>query len=295
MKFRRSHIDLNHDLVWMTDWQCFFNSGEGGRALNDAILINLEFHLSGHQWGMIRKCIPFPGISDHDMVLTIADIRAKLQRPIRRKIYLWKNANMDREELESFAETHLSQMSLETPVETQWLQIKGKILSVVENQVPSKMTTCRFSQPWITTDLKQLSRKKKRAVRRSRSAVCNSQSDLTQYKEVKKTMQRKCRKAYQTYISDLICGEASRGGKRFWTYIKDKRCDNTGVSPLLKDGILHCDSQTKAVLLNNQFSSVFTKEDLNSVPDLEASPHPTIRNIEIGSGNCCQRSTHTKH
>ena len=117
-----------------------------------------------------------------------------------------------REELESFAETHLSQMSLETPVETQWSQIKSKILSVVENQVPSKMTTCIFSQPWITANLKRLSRKKKRAFRRSRSAVDNSQPDVTQYKEVKKTMQRECRKAYQTYISDLICGEGPSGG-----------------------------------------------------------------------------------
>lgn len=43
----------------------------------------------------------------------------------------------------------------------------------------------------------------------------------------------------------------------------------------------NCDSQTKAVLLNDPFSSVFTKEYPNSILDLKVSPHQTIRNIEI--------------
>ena len=34
-------------------------------------------------------------------------------------------------------------------------------------------------------------------------------------------------------------------------------------------------------LLNDQLLSVFNNEYLNSVPDLEAGPNPTIRNIEI--------------
>ena len=232
---------------------------------------------------LIRKCVCLPGISDHDMVLTVADIRAKPHRPVRRKIHLWKNANMEgiREDMESFTDAYLSHTSLDTPVETQWTQIKSKILSVLDNRVPSKMTTCRFSQPWITADLKRLSRKKKKAFRRSRQVTDKSHPDLIHYKDLKKEMQRECRKTYQTYVTDLICGEGSSVGKRFWTYIKNKRCDNTGVSPLLKDGVLHCDSQTKAALLNEQFSSVFTREHLNNVPFLEASPHPTIQNIEI--------------
>ncbi|XP_071500419.1 uncharacterized protein [Diadema antillarum] len=188
-----------------------------------------------------------------------------------------------RETMGSFADTFLAETSLDTPIENQWMEIKNKILSVLEKDVPSKMTSCRFSQPWITAELKRLSRKKKRAFWRSRAAGNKNNPDYTTYKGLKKTMQTECRRAHQTYISDLICGEGSNGGKRFWAYIKNKRCDNTGVSPLLKDGILRCDSKTKAAVLNDQFSSVFTKEDMSNIPDLEASPHPTIFNIDIRS------------
>ncbi|XP_063969561.1 uncharacterized protein LOC135157548 [Lytechinus pictus] len=132
-----------------------------GQSILDVFLTNRP--------SLIRKCIPLPGISDHDMVLTVADIRAKIQRPIKRKVYLWKKANMDtiREAMASFAESYLAQTSLDTPVESQWTEIKSKILSALEEDVPSKMTSCRFSQPWITTELKRLSRKKKRSFRRS--------------------------------------------------------------------------------------------------------------------------------
>ncbi|XP_071503755.1 uncharacterized protein [Diadema antillarum] len=193
-----------------------------GQAILDVFLSNRP--------SLIRKCIPLPGISDHDMVLTVADIRAKLQRPSRRKIYLWKKANMVaiRETMGSFADTFLAETSLDTPIENQWMEIKNKILSVLEKDVPSKMTSCRFSQPWITAELKRLSRKKKRAFWRSSAAGNKNNPDYTTYKGLKKTMQTECRRAHQTYISDLICGEGSNGGKRFWAYIKNKRCDNTG-------------------------------------------------------------------
>jgi hypothetical protein len=51
--------------------------------------------------------------------------------------------------------------------------------------------------------------------------------------------------------------------KRFWSFIKSKRCESTGVSPLKdSDGKTYSDSETKANILNKQFSSVFnTNED----------------------------------
>ena len=69
--------------------------------------------------------------------------------------------------------------------------------------------------------------------------------------------------------------------KRFWAYIKNKRCDNTGVASLLKDGVLHSESKAKATLLNAQFSSVFTEENLLNLPHFDASPHPVIGNLDI--------------
>jgi hypothetical protein len=59
--------------------------------------------------------------------------------------------------------------------------------------------------------------------------------------------------------------------KRFWGFIKSKRCDNTGVAPLKHQtsGITYSD-KAKANILNEQFSSVFNKnEDKDNITKKE--------------------------
>ena len=64
--------------------------------------------------------------------------------------------------------------------------------------------------------------------------------------------------------------------KPLWRYIKSKRQDGNGVSPLKENGQLHSDSRRKAKILNNQFCSVFTSEDTTNIPKL-----PRPRNSEM--------------
>jgi hypothetical protein len=45
---------------------------------------------------------------------------------------------------------------------------------------------------------------------------------------------------------------------RFWTYIKHKKSDKSGVAPLRKNGRLETDPINKANILNEQFQSVFS-------------------------------------
>ena len=79
----------------------------------------------------------------------------------------------------------------------------------------------------------------------------------------------------------MLCDDVDSNPKRFWSFIKSKRCDNSGVAPLMKDGILQSDGTVKANLLNNQFVSVFTDEDTSSLPDLGRSPHPPVPSFVI--------------
>ena len=48
-----------------------------------------------------------------------------------------------------------------------------------------------------------------------------------------------------------------------------------------KDGFLQSDSQKKLDILNNQFQSVYTREDTSNLPDKGSSPHPTMKNITV--------------
>lgn len=48
-----------------------------------------------------------------------------------------------------------------------------------------------------------------------------------------------------------------------------------------KDGFLHSDTAGKAAILNEQFQSLYTREDLSALSDLRPSPYPTMNNITI--------------
>ena len=69
--------------------------------------------------------------------------------------------------------------------------------------------------------------------------------------------------------------------KKLYSFVKDKKCDSSGVAPLKKDGIPHSDASTKSEILNGQFSSAFTIEDTSSFPDLGTSDYPDAPEIRV--------------
>ena len=71
--------------------------------------------------------------------------------------------------------------------------------------------------------------------------------------------------------------------KRFWTYIRSKRQDNVGVTPLVINDDVVSDSREKANLLSNYFKSVFTKEDLQNMPPEATSPYADIPPIHFST------------
>ena len=83
------------------------------------------------------------------------------------------------------------------------------------------------------------------------------QKDWDIYRHKQNETQKACKSACNTYINV----NNNTGNKKLYSYIKSRRCESNGVSPLMKDETLHGDSKTKAELLNSQFSSGFTTED----------------------------------
>ena len=66
--------------------------------------------------------------------------------------------------------------------------------------------------------------------------------------------------------------EDSGNCKRFYSFIKSKKCDGSGVSPLRCEGVLHSSPKDKAEILNTQFRSVFNSDDQAAMlPDLGES------------------------
>ena len=100
------------------------------------------------------------------------------------------------------------------------------------------------------------------------------------YKSFQKACKREFKRAEQDYITRAINkGIEQKNHKPFWRYIKSKKSDNIGISPLKQDGNLFYDSKTKAEILLNQFKSVFTKSD-GVIPDTQKC-YPDIDNLVV--------------
>jgi hypothetical protein len=82
----------------------------------------------------------------------------------------------------------------------------------------------------------------------------NHPKDTKKFKHLKQTIQRKSRQAYWKYIEEIVTPENNEEvhflPKRFWTYIKHKKSDKSGVAPLRKNGRLETDPINKANILN---------------------------------------------
>ena len=67
--------------------------------------------------------------------------------------------------------------------------------------------------------------------------------------------------------------------KKFWSYIKNMKKDNTGVAPLRNNGLLINDSKQKAEVLNTQYHSVFTPEDDTPISAYLEDNYPSMSPI----------------
>lgn len=237
--------------------------------------------LATNRPSLVNFCRPIPGLSDHDsIVYTNIDCIAKKIKPIKRKLYIWKKADINeirihvRNEITNFVSTY----SINTDVEHLWSSFKGIIEETKRTLLPCKFSSTRYSQAWVTTPCRRLIRRKQRAYNKARRTCLAS--DWEQFRRLKYDSQRECRKAYQNFVHETICPELKNNPKKFWSFIKNKKCDNNGVAPLLSNGVTHIDNRVKANILNKQFSSVFSTPD--AIPFvLEPSKFPSVGSIDI--------------
>ena len=231
---------------------------------------------------LVNRLEPMPGISDHDtMIYVNTNVKPYRQPPVKRNILLWKKADIDniRSMADTLSDRITSQYTTHTPVNTIWQELKSGVENVLKT-IPSKMTSSRFQPPWVNRTIKRNARRKQRAHRKA----CNSNrpQDWSRLRKLVKNQRVECRNAYYNYIRDIISPDLHQRPKRFWSYISSRKCDNNGVAPLRNtDGLIYSDAKSKADILNNQFSSVFTQEPKDNLPDLGISTHPEMTPITI--------------
>ena len=114
--------------------------------------------------------------------------------------------------------------------------------------VPSNITSTRFSQPWVTRTCQCYSRRKKRTYNRAKRTGIQSDRDI--FKTVTKELQAIYKQACIKYLRDCISPDIKNNPKTFFSFIKSRKCENTGIAPMRdKNCKVHIDDKAKAVLL----------------------------------------------
>ena len=224
------------------------------------------------------------GISDHDIVVVNADLRPVKTRPVRRKIYLYKKGNTEKncEDLNDLNEKMDSNFVNSHSINDLWDLFTASLQKTIADNIPTKMTSSRFSLPWVTPDIRRKLRKKQRCYNRAKKS--GNWKDRDAYRKLRRKIDRDIRREYRRYVSKVVGGSLeSDNTKPFWKFIKAKKQQRFGIAPLnTSDGRIATSATDKAETLNHQLKSVFTDEDTSFLPLLDSySSPPDIKQISV--------------
>ena len=109
---------------------------------------------------LIRDLEIHPGISDHCAVTYNVNLAVKRQKKPDRYVYQYRKGDLERvkHDLGAFKDDFLSKEPLKRPVNDNWNLLKGALVSSIKKKI-----TSRWNLPWMTTEIKRLCRKLKRA------------------------------------------------------------------------------------------------------------------------------------
>ena len=96
-----------------------------------------------------------------------------------------------------------------------------------------------------------------------------------EFESLKRLVQNRLRRQRWKHVEDHISDEGSpASSKTFWSFIKARRTEEMGVSPLKDAGKLLTNPKEQAQLLNNQFRSVFSPKDTITAEEFEVHCPP---------------------
>jgi hypothetical protein len=231
--------------------------------------------------GLIKSLSTIPGISDHNIIVADSDLRARLAKKPKRSINQWTKANWDsiHQETAQFQEDFMNSYKGRS-VEENYTEFCNHIESITKQHVPSKTSSTRRNVPWLTPNIKRMTRKKQRLFNHAKKT--GKEMHWAQYRSFKRATTKALNKARWNYINGILQTGIDEGNtKPFWRYIYSQKNDRSGVAPLKEGSTLVSDSKSKAEMLNQQFTSVFTKDDTNGDTVLPGPSYPPIEALQI--------------
>ena len=159
-----------------------------------------------------------------------------------------------------------------------WDCFLNKASDIHSKFIPNKNRRNPNKPPWLNRELVRLQRKKGRLWRKYKKT--QSETDFEQYKECRKSLQRRLRSARRNFEKKLASED--RNPRAFNSYIKSKNSNKVSVGPLKNiQGEALTDNVAMATEMNNFFSSVFTSENTLNVPPVTALTEKQILSVKV--------------
>ena len=136
-------------------------------------------------------------------------------------------------------------------VEDKWEKIRTVIIHTMEKHVPHKFSTSRFNLPWFDRSLRRTVNKKQRLY--NKAVGSGTSADWEIFKTCRRNTHKLIKEARSTYIRDTLGSAIQEEPKRFWSFIKELKQENSGVADLEKGGKIVSNVRDKANILNEQF------------------------------------------
>ena len=201
------------------------------------------------------------GKSDHEVLVIELSTQSDNSKSCKDKYNFFKSdfASLQ-EHLDSIDWSEIVDMDTDDA----WLFFKNTLHNAYIKYVP-KCSPKHKKQPiWLNNKSMKLIKRKYNLYKRY--CFSHKHYDFQKYIEARNGAKSAIRKSVKEY-EKKVAKESKTNSKGFWKYINSKLSRTSGISPLLKpDGSLTDTDDEKAHVLNDFFTSVFTKEDTTSMP-----------------------------
>ncbi|CAG2242487.1 unnamed protein product [Mytilus edulis] len=123
-----------------------------------------------NQPALITKIKSIPGISDHDIVLVDAICKPQRSKQSQHKIYLWKKVDIKKiKDITShFISELISQANENLNIDQLWNKFKEGSNKIIDDNVPSKITKSKYTNPWANRDIDHLCKKQRKAYNKAK-------------------------------------------------------------------------------------------------------------------------------
>ena len=227
----------------------------------------LDWILTENQELIDNLCIEPPiGSSDHSLVSIeyTCNIERDIEHNIFNRSYYKGNYDNIREDL---IEIDWDKELKNKSTQESWDFIHKRYNGLIERHIPLKKFTTSNKNPWYNRSLASLNKLKKKAWKTYQHDP--SQEKWLQYTAARNSYNHAIDKSKENY-ENKIASEVKENPKQFWKYVNKKTKTKGKITELLNPaGNAITDDKGKAEILNDHFASVFTKEKMDDIPQLD--------------------------